>query len=72
MNQDKLDVVKQETARMNTDILGICELQWMGIGNLNLEDHCIYYGGQESHRRNGSSLTVNKSTKYSTWVQSQK
>jgi len=53
MNQDKLDVVKQETARMNTDILGICELNWMGIGKLNLDDHCIYYCGQESHRRNG-------------------
>ena len=60
MNQDKLAVVKQETARMNTDILGICELNWMGIGKLNLDDHCIYYCEQESLRRNGVTLIVNK------------
>ena len=60
MNQDKLDVVKKEMARMNTDILGISELRWTGMGEFNSDDHCIYYCGQESLRRNGVALIVNK------------
>ena len=60
MNQGKLDVVKQETARMNIDILGISELKWTGMGKLNSDDNRIYYCGQESLRRNGAALTVNK------------
>ena len=72
MNQGKLEVVKQEMARVNTDILGISELKWMGIGKFNSDDHCIYYCGQESLRRNGVALRVNKSLKCSTWVHSQK
>ena len=59
MNQGKLEVVKQEMARVNIEILGISELKWMGMGEFNLDDHCIYYCGQESCRRNG----VAKSTK---------
>ena len=57
MNQDKLEVVKQEMARMNTDILEIHEIKWMGMGEFNSGDHYIYYCGQESLRRN---LIVNK------------
>ena len=53
MNQDKLSVVKQEMARVNIDILEISELKWMGISELNLDDHYIYYCGQECLRRNG-------------------
>ena len=49
MNRGKLDVVKQEMVRINTDILGIRELKWMGMGKLNSYDHCIYYCGQEPH-----------------------
>ena len=60
MNQGKLDVVKQEIARVNIDILGISELKWTGIGEFNSDDHFIYYCGQESHRRNGVALIVNK------------
>ena len=60
MNQGKLDVVKQETARVNIDISGVSELKWMGMGKFNLDDHYIYYCGQESLRRNGVGLTVNK------------
>ena len=60
MNQDKLDVVKKEMARMNTDILGISELRWTGMGEFNSDDHCIYYCGQESLRRNGVALIVNQ------------
>ena len=60
MNQDKLDVVKKEMARMNTDILGISELRWTGMGEFNSDDHCIYYCGQESLRRNGVAIVVNK------------
>ena len=70
MKQDKLEAVKQEMARVNTDILGISELKWTGMGEFNLEDHYIYYCGQESLRRNGVALRVNKSPKCSTWVQS--
>ena len=72
MNQDKLEVVKQEMARVNIDILGIGKLKWTGMGEFNLDDHCIYYCGQESLRRNRVALIVNKSLKCSTWVQSQK
>ena len=72
MNQGKLEVVKQEMARMNINILGISELKWMGMGEFNSDDHYIYYCGQESLRRNGVVLIVNKSPKCSTWVQSQK
>ena len=60
MNQGKLDIVKQEMARVNIDILGISELKWMGMGEFNSGDHYIYYRGQESLRRNGVALIVNK------------
>ena len=60
MNQGKLEVVKQEMARVNIDILGIGELKWTGMGECNSDDHYIYYCGQESFRRNGVALTVNK------------
>ena len=59
MNQGKLEVVKQEMARVNIDILGISELKWTGMGEFNSDDHCIYYCGQESLRRNGVALIVN-------------
>ena len=59
MNQGKLEVVKQERARMNIDILGISELKWTVMGEFNSEDHYIYYCGQESLRRNGIAITVN-------------
>ena len=60
MNQGKLEVVKQETARVNVDILGIRELKWTGVGEFNTDDHYIYYCGQESLRRNGVAIMVNK------------
>ena len=60
MNQDKLEVVKQEMAKVNVDILGISELQWTGMGEFNSDDHYIYYCGQESLRRNGVAIMVNK------------
>ena len=60
MNQGKLEVVKQEMARVNTDILGINELKWTGMGEFNSDDHYIYYCGQESLRRNGVAIMVNK------------
>ena len=60
MNQGKLEVVKQEIARVNIDILGISELKWTGMGEFNSDDHFIYYCGQESLRRNGVAITVNK------------
>ena len=60
MNQGKLEVVKQEMARVNIDILGISELKWTGMGEFNSDDHYIYYCEQESLRRNGVALTVNK------------
>ena len=59
-NQGKLEVVKRETARVNVDILGISELKWTGMGELNSDDHYIYYCGQESLRRNGVAIMVNK------------
>ena len=60
MNQGKLEVVKEELARGNINILGITELKWMGMGEFNLDDHYIYYCGQESLRRNGVAIMVNK------------
>ena len=60
MNQGKLEVVTQEMARVNVDILGISELKWTGKGELNSGDHYIYYCGQESLRRNGVAIMVNK------------
>ena len=60
MNQGKLEVVKQETARVNDDILEISELKWTGMGEFNSDDHYIYYCGQESFRRNGVAIMVNK------------
>ena len=60
MNQGKFEVVKQEMARVNIDILGISELKWTGMGEFKLDDHYIYYYGQESLRRNGVAITVNK------------
>ena len=72
MNQGKLEVVKQEMARVNVNILGISELKWTEMGEFNSDDHYIYYYGQESLRRNGVDIMVNKSLKCSTWMQSQK
>ena len=60
MNQGKLEVVKQEMARVNVDILGISGLKWTGMGEFNSDDHYIYYCGQESLRRNGVAIMVNK------------
>ena len=60
MNQGKLEVVKQEIARVNIDILGISELRWTGMGEFNTDDHYIYYCGQESLKRNGIAIMVNK------------
>ena len=60
MNQDKLEVVKQEMARVNINILGISELKWTGMGEFNSDDHYIYYCGQESLRRNGVAIMVKK------------
>ena len=71
MNQGELEVVKQEMARINVDILGISELKWTGMGEFYSDDHYIYYCGQESLRRNGVAIIV-KSLKCSTWMQSQK
>ena len=72
MNQGKLEVVKQEMARVNINILGISELKWTGMSAFNSDDHYIYYCGQESLRRNGVTIIVNKSPKCSTGMQSQK
>ena len=71
-NQGKLKVIKQEMARVNVDILGISELKRTGMNEFNSDDHYIYYCRQESFRRNGMAIMVNKSTKCSTWMQSQK
>ena len=60
MNQGKLEVVKQEMARINVDILGIIKLKWTGMGEFNSGDHYIYYCGQDSLRRNGVAIVVNK------------
>ena len=72
MNQGKLEVVKQEMTRVNINILGISELKGTGMGEFNSDDHYIYFCGQESLRRNGVAIMVNKSLKCSTWRQSQK
>ena len=68
MLSGKLEMVKQEMARVNVDILGISELKWNGMSEFISDDHYIYYCGQESLRRNGVAIMVNKST----WMQSQK
>ena len=60
MNQGKLEEIKQEMARVNADILGIRGLKWIGMGEFNSDDHYIYYCGQESLRRNGVAIIVNK------------
>ena len=60
MNQGKLEVVKREMARVNVDTLGISELKWTGMGELNSDDHYVFYCGQESLRRNGVAIIVNK------------
>ena len=60
MNQGKLEVVKQEVARVNVNILGISELKWTGMGEFTSDDHYIYYCGQASLRRNGVAIIVNK------------
>ena len=76
MDQGNLEVVKQEMARVNTEILGISKLKWTGMGEFNSDDHHIYYCGQEFLRRNGVAITVNKTVwkavLKSTWMQSQK
>ena len=72
MKRGKLEVIKQEMARVNIDILGISKLRWTGMGEFNSDDHYIYYCEQESLRRNRVAIIVNKSPKYSTYVQSQK
>ena len=63
MNEDNLEVVKQEMSRVSIDILGINELKWTGMGEFNSDDHCVYYCGQESLRRNGLALIVSKRVK---------
>ena len=68
MNQGKLEVVKQEMARVNVDIPGISELKWTGMGEFNSDDHYVYYCGQESLRRTGVAIIVNKELKCSTWM----
>ena len=64
MNQGKLEVVKQEMAGVNADILGVSELKWTGMGEFNSDDHYIYHCGQESLRRNGVAIIVNKKVQY--------
>ena len=73
MNQGKLEVVKQEMARVNFDILEISQLKWTGMGEFNSDDHYIYHCGQESLRKKWTSPhSQQKSLKCSTWMQSQK
>ena len=72
MNQGKLEVVKLEMARVNINILGISKLKWTGKGDFNSDDHYMYYCRQESFRRNGVAIIVNRRIKCSTWMQSQK
>ena len=60
MNQGKMEVVKQQRARVNIDILGISELKWTGMGEFNSDDHYIYYSGQEALRRDRVAIIVNK------------
>ena len=64
MNQDKLEVVKQEMARLNFDILGISELKWTAVGEFNSDNHCIYHCGQESLRRKGVALIKEPKRQY--------
>ena len=66
MNQGKLEVIKQEMARLNVDILGVSKLKWTWMGEFNSDSHYIYYCEQESVRRNGVAIIVNKSPKCST------
>ena len=68
MNQGKLEVVKQEMARVKTDNFGISELKWTGMGKFNSDDHYIYHCGQESLRRNEVAIIVNRSLKCSAWM----
>ena len=68
MNQGKLEVVKQEMARVNINILAISELKWTGMGKFNSDDHYIYHCGQESLRRNEVAIIVNRSLKCSAWM----
>ena len=70
--EGKLEVLKQEMARVNIDLLGIRKLKWTGMGEFNSDDKYVYYCGQEALRRNGVAIIVNKSWKCSTWIQSQK
>ena len=63
MNQSKLEVIKQKMTRVNVDVLGISELKWTGMGEFNSDDRYIYYCGQESLRRNGVALIVNKESR---------
>ena len=72
MTQNKLEVVKQEMARVNINILGISELKWTGMGKFNSDDLYVYCCGEESLKRNGVATIVNKSPKRSTWMQSEK
>ena len=72
MNQGKLDMVKQEMARVNINILGISELKWMGMDEFNSDDHYTYYSGQESLRKWNSPHSQQESPKCNTWEQSQK
>ena len=72
MNQCNLEVIKQEMARVNVNILGISELKWTGMCEFNSDDGYIYYCGQESLRRNGVAIRFNKIPKCNTWMQSQK
>ena len=72
MNQGKLEVLKQDMARVNIDILAISELKWTGMGEFNSDDNYIYYCGKESFRRNGVAIIVNKRVvRGSTWMKSQ-
>ena len=70
MNRGTLEVVKQEMARVNINILGINEPKWTGMGKFNSDDNCIYYSGEESLRRNSSPHSQQKSLKCSAWVKS--
>jgi len=67
MDQGKLDMVKEEMARVNVNILGISEIKWVGMDEFNSDDHYIYYCGQESLRRNGVALIVNKRVQNALW-----
>ena len=72
MNQGKLEVIKQEMARVNINILGISEIKWTGMGKFNSDDHYICYCGQESLRRNGVAFIVSKKSEMQYLMQSQK